>query len=327
MLEVRAGNGQIILLGRDINEIRYLEQHVLIAIVASCLLTIPAVLLIGIALSFRPLRRLGEFQVFARKVAAGQFNLRMPYAGRGDELDQISVTVNTMIENIGRIVEQVKTVTDAIAHDLRTPLTRVRTRLDDIRSRALTGEEQADTIGEIIDDLNIVLERFAALLRISELEASERRSGFETIALAPLLHNIVELYQPLAEDADIQLGIREIGPVQVFADRNLLFEALSNLVDNAIKFARKNVAISVSKDTSATVIKVQDDGPGIPTEEREAVLRRFYRRPGKTSRPGNGLGLSVVTAILRLHRFELELADAGPGLAAKILIPAGREKV
>src|SRR6185312_6869318 len=99
------------------------------------------------------------------------------------------------------------------------------------------------------------------------------------------------------------------------------------LVDNAIKFARKGVSISVSKDTDATVIEIQDDGPGIPKEEREAVLRRFYRRPGNVSRPGNGLGLSVVTAILHLHRFKLELADAGPGLAAKILIPAGSEQV
>src|SRR6185437_10515365 len=120
----------------------------------------------------------------AKKVAAGQFNLRMPYAGRGDELDQIAVTVNSMIEDIGRIVEQVKTVTDAIAHDLRTPLTRVRTRLDDIRSRILSGEESANTIGEIIHDLNIVLERFGALLRISELEARGWKSGFETIPLA-----------------------------------------------------------------------------------------------------------------------------------------------
>jgi signal transduction histidine kinase len=281
-----------------------------------------------VALSFQPLRRLQELQDVARKVAAGELALRMPYAGRGDELDQIAMTVNTMIGDVGRIIEQVKTVTDAVAHDLRTPLTRVRNRLDDLR--AVSGEQGqyfGGTIEAVIADLDIVLERFAALLRISELEALERRSGFQTVALAPLLLTVFELYQPLAEEASVELKIGNIGAIEVHADRNLLLEALSNLVDNAIKFARRHVALSVDRNDKTIVIAVEDDGPGIPKDEREAVLQRFYRLPGRENRHGNhrgsGLGLSVVTAILHLHRFELELADAHPGLAAKISIPAG----
>ncbi|HWC63091.1 MAG TPA: HAMP domain-containing sensor histidine kinase, partial [Rhizomicrobium sp.] len=328
VLEVRADNGQMILLGRDINEIRYLERHVLIAIVTSCLLIVPTVLLLGTLLSFQPLRRLHALQAVAKKIAAGEFSLRMPYAGRRDEIDRLAVTVNTMIEDVGHIVDQVKSVTDAVAHDLRTPLTRVRSRLDELRSGKGLSHDLFDTIDGSIGDLDIVLERLTALLRIAELEARAQKSGFEAVQLTPLLSDIFELYQPVAEDADIQLKMGNIAPIQIYADRNLLFEALSNLVDNAIKFGRKNVSISVWRETgSSVVIKVRDDGPGIPVEEREAVLRRFYRRPDKVDRPGSGLGLSVVTAILHLHRFTLQLGDARPGLEATVFIPAEGARV
>ena len=243
----------------------------------------------------------------------------MPFSGRRDELDRIAVTVNMMIADVGRIIDQVKNVTDAVAHDLRTPLSRVRSRLDDLQTRGDLPGPLCETVQVLIHDLDLVLERFAALLRISELEARAQRSGFQTILLAPLIQDVFYLYQPLAEDAGVHLGVSNMEDVQLLADRSLLFEALSNLVDNAIKFARTEASISSWKEGDATIIKVQDDGPGIPVEERDAVLRRFYRRSDKVSRQGSGLGLSVVSAILHLHRFKLELTDAGPGLAAKII--------
>lgn len=319
MLLVRARNGQIIILGRDISEIRYLEHHILIVIIVSCLSIIPGVILIGTVLSFQPLRRVQELQSIAKRVAAGEFALRMPFTGRKDELDRIAVTVNTLIEDVGRIIEQVKNVTDAVAHDLRTPLTRVRSRLDDLRAHGGLSRSLEETVGTLIVDLDLVLDRFAALLRISELEARERRSGFETVSLAPLIRDIFHLYLPLAEDAGIQLAIGDVGDLQLYADRNLLLEALSNLLDNAIKFAHNHVLISAWREGARVVIKVQDDGPGIPEQERDAVLSRFYRRPDQVSRQGSGLGLSVVSAILHLHRFTLELTDANPGLVAKII--------
>jgi signal transduction histidine kinase len=319
VLAVRAGNGQIILLGRDISEIRYLERHILIVILVSSLAIIPGILLIGAVLSFPPLRRVQELQSISKKVAAGDFSLRLPFTRRKDELDRIAVTVNSMIEDVGRIIEQVKIVTDAVAHDLRTPLTRVRSRLDDLRKQGDLPHPLRETVGTLIDDLDLVLERFAALLRISELEAREQRSGFRTVSLDYLIRDIFYLYQPLAEDAGIRLLTSNAGDLQVHADPNLLFEALGNLLDNAIKFAHSEVSISAWNDESIVVIKVQDDGPGISEQERDAVLRRFYRRPDKISRRGSGLGLSVVSAILHLHRFTLELTDASPGLAAKII--------
>lgn len=323
VLPVRAGNGQIILLARDISEIRYLERHILIVIIVSGLAIIPGVLLIGTVLSFQPLRRVQELQTIARKVAAGAFALRMPDTGHGDELDRIALTVNTMIEDVGRIVEQVKNVTDAVAHDLRTPLTRVRSRLEALRG---TGDAtQNATVEALIDDLDTVLERFAALLRISEIEAREQRSGFASVSLPPLIRDVVELYQPLAEEAGITIRAAQVDAIDIQADRSLLFEALSNLVDNAVKYARHEVSVAVWRDGSCAIVKVQDDGPGIPASERQAVLRRFYRRADKRGVQSSGLGLSVVAAILHLHRFSLELGDAHPGLLATIVMPAGGE--
>lgn len=321
MLGVRASNGEIILLARDISEIRYLERHILIVIIISCLAIIPGVLLIGTVLSFQPLRRVQELQIIARKIAAGEFSLRMPDSGKADELDRIALTVNTMIGDVSRIIDQVRNVTDAIAHDLRTPLTRVRSRLEELRS----ADGACDAaVHVLIADLDIVLERFGALLRISEIEAREQRSGFQNISLAPLIRDIVDLYQPLAEEAGITLQAAHVENIEIFADPSLLFEALSNLIDNAIKYARRHVRIAVWQHGTATAIKIQDDGPGIPAEEHHAVLRRFYRRSETRGLQGSGLGLSVVAAILHLHRFKLELSDAKPGLAVKIVMSDGK---
>jgi len=318
ILAVRASDGDIILLGRDINEIRYLERHILIVIIVSCLAIIPLVLLVGTFLSLHPLRRVQELQAVAQKVAIGEFALRMPNTGRADELDQIAVTVNTMIDDVSRIFGQIKYVTDAIAHDLRTPLTRVRSRLEALRNG---GDGQNAMVDALIDDLDIVLERFAALLRISEIESREQRSGFTAVSLSPLVRDVVDLYQPLAEEAGILIRVAHVDEVQVEGDRSLLFEALNNLVDNAVKHARGEVSVATWKDGSVTVIKVQDDGPGIPEDERNIVTRRFYRRSPKRGLQGSGLGLSIVAAILHLHQFKLQFSDGKPGLIAKIVMP------
>lgn len=319
ILAVAATNGNIILIARDINEIRYLERHILFVIIASCLAIIPGVLLIGTVLSFQPLRRVHELQTIARRVAAGELALRMPSTGRADELDRIALTVNTMIADVGRIIEQVKNVTDAVAHDLRTPLTRVRSRLEALR---VQGDPARNTaVDTLIDDLDVVLERFAALLRISEIEAREQKSGFANVALAPLVQDVVDLYQPLAEEAGLSICAGRVDDVHVSADRSLIFEALNNLVDNAVKHARREVCVSIRRDGVGSVISIRDDGPGIPADECEAVLRRFYRRTGGRGLQGSGLGLSVVAAVMHLHRFRLELSDAEPGLLANIIVP------
>ena len=324
LLAVRASSGETVLIGRDISPVVDLRRRVFEILVASGLGIAPMILIAGIALSIPPLRRVRDLRRASREIAAGDLDARMPILGRGDELDLFAGTVNAMVEEVGRVVAQVKSVTDAIAHDLRTPLTRVRSQL--YRARQLPGIDPAlaARVEAATGDLDAVLERFAALLRISELEAGSRRAGFGTVLLDPLIAGVCDLYEPLAEERAIALMAGSLPGAAVHGDEKLLFEAISNLVDNAIKFAPAGgrIEIALSRAARETCITIRDDGPGIPVDQRAAVLRRFHRGSDAGDTPGSGLGLSVVAAIMHLHQFALEFDDAGPGLVARIRCPA-----
>ncbi|USI71993.1 sensor histidine kinase [Sphingomonas morindae] len=317
VLAVRAATGETIILGRDITQIRDLRRRLLFILVVSGLCGTLVILSAAIALSLPTLRRVRDLARASRLIAAGAFDQRMPIAGRHDELDQFAATVNHMVEEVGRVVAQVKTATDAIAHDLRTPLTRVRAALHRARAAAAPPGQGA-LLDPAIADLDHVIARFAALLRLSELEAAGRRSGLRPIDLAPLLAQLAELYAPLAEDRGVVLHSRVAPVPPIEADPALLFEAIANLVDNASKFARGAVTLRTRACAAMVLIEVIDDGPGIPPDEREAVLRRFHRARGAAGVEGSGLGLAVVGAIVHIHGFTLELADAAPGLVARI---------
>jgi signal transduction histidine kinase len=226
-------------------------------------------------------------------------------------------TVNYMMGEVERLMSEVKGSTDTIAHDLRTPLTRARAQLHRI--------QQAETIepvdiARVTAEIDEVLERFRALLRISELEARERHAGFSRADLTGIIEQVVDLYQPLAEAGGVTLSAAPRCWVTVEADPKLLFEAVSNLVDNAIKFTGPGgtVEVRLGEDPARPEIIVQDNGPGIPASERTAVLQRFYRGERNRLTTGSGLGLSIVAAIMRLHSFELVFHDAHPGLRAVI---------
>lgn len=323
LVALRTAGGETLLVGRDISLLRDLRHTILETLIVSGLLTLLCVTAAAIGFSRAPLHRVRALQRASREIAAGDLSVRMPIAGRHDELDQFAATVNATVEEVGRVVAQVKGVTDAIAHDLRTPLTRVRATLNAVGHRPDDAAGVAAGIAHATADLDLVLERFAALLRISELEAGRRRAGFRTVDLAALVARVADLYEPLAEDREITLTVIA-RPISVEGDDKLLFEALSNLVDNAIKFGRPGgrVVIALMEDSGGLAIEVRDDGPGIPPEERDAVLRRFHRGTDAAGIPGSGLGLSVVAAILHLHGFRLHLSDAAPGLCVRIAIGA-----
>jgi signal transduction histidine kinase len=320
VLAIQAPTGETILIARDIAPIVDLRLRILQILIGSGIAFVMLVLGAGVLLSLAPLRRVRDLQAASRAIAAGRFDLRMPVSARSDELDLFAGTVNTMIEEVERVVAQVKGVTDAIAHDLRTPLAHVRGHLQraialpdsDPRSVALA---KAATI-----DLDLVLERFAALLRISQLEARGRQAGFATVPMAPLLGSVCDLYEPLAEEAGVALELGEISDTTIRCDPQLLFEAVSNLLDNAIKFTGAGgcVSLSVVTEAGAIVIVVRDNGPGLAASDRQAALRRFYRGVDAAGIPGTGLGLSIVAAITHLHGFGLELDDASPGLIVRI---------
>ncbi len=318
VLTVRTSSGETLVLGRDITQIRDLRRRLLAILVGSGLVSVLATLTAAVALGIAPLRRVRDLQRASRAIADGRLDARMPIAGRRDELDQFAETVNLMVDEVVHVIAQVKTATDAIAHDLRTPLTRVRAALHRTRHDEAIMPAQAMVLDRAIADLDAVIGRFAALLRIAELEASGRRSGLAEIALTPLLLGIEELFAPLAEERGVTLRVECDPDISIHADPDLLFEAFSNLVDNALKFARSHVMVRAWREVQLPQLLVVDDGPGIPEDERVAVLRRFHRTAAAAGVEGTGLGLAVVSAILHLHGFSLLLEDAGPGLAARV---------
>ena len=319
LLAKRTDQGETLLVGRDITQIRDLRVRMLGILVWSGIAIAIGVGVTAIGLSLGPLRRVRDLQAASRAIAEGHLERRMPLAGRHDELDQFADTVNAMVEDVGRTIAQVKGVTDAIAHDLRTPLTRVRANLHRIAQGEALAPDHRARLTQAVDDLDTVLERFAALLRISELEAGSRRAGFAAVDLGVVAARVAELYEPLAEDGGIALTL-DCGALPLHGDEKLLFEAVSNLVDNAIKFGRPggHVRLVGGAEAGRWWLDVTDDGPGIAADEREAVLRRFHRGRNAASAPGSGLGLSVASAILGAHGLRLDLRDADPGLIARI---------
>ncbi len=313
LIAKRLPSGEILVVGRDINQLREIRRIIASALIWSGVLIIVAGLACGVALSLGPIRRLRLLQAAGHDIAGGNLKRRMPASKRGDELDMFAGTVNYMLGEVERLMSEVKTSSETIAHDLRTPLTRARAQLHRLEQspKVSSGE-----IGQVTAELDEVLERFIAILRISELESRARSAGFAPVDLDKTLRQVAELYQPLAEDAGVRLTLASAPGVAVEADGKLLFEAISNLVDNAIKFTGSGGGVKLQLEAApeGPRIVVQDNGPGIPPGERTAVLQRFYRAERDRLTPGSGLGLSIVAAIVRLHRFRLELQDADPGL-------------
>jgi signal transduction histidine kinase len=313
LLARRLPSGEVLVVGRDIDQLREIRRIIASALIWSGIFIIVVGLACGVALSLGPLRRLRELQNAGHDIASGDLKRRMPSSKHGDELDMFAGTVNYMLGEVERLMAEVKTSSDTIAHDLRTPLTRARAQLH--RLGQATAINPAD-IARVTAELDEVLERFIAIPRISEIETRARSAGFVTTDLSQILARAGDLYQPLAEEAGVQLSVRSDLPVLIEADPKLLFEAVSNLADNAIKFtpAGGRVLLRLEAGGEHPRIVVQDNGPGVPADERTAVLQRFYRSERHQLTPGSGLGLSIVAAIVRLHRFRLELQDSGPGL-------------
>jgi signal transduction histidine kinase len=314
----RLSSGEVLVVGRDVNQLQEMRGILASALIGSGITVIAVGLAFGVALSASPLRRLQVLQRACEEIAGGDLTRRLPTSRRHDELDMFAATVNYTMGEVGRLMREVKDVTDTIAHDLRTPLTRARTQLYRLEH---SGVVDPLDIARVAAELDAVLERFRALMRISELEAAGRQSGFAPTDLARLAADVCDLYQPLAEASGVEFRCRPADTVTVAADAKLLFEAVSNLVDNAIKFTGEGGSVILRVDAAVEEprIIVEDTGPGIPAAERTAVLQRFYRAERDRPVPGSGLGLSIVAAIVQLHRFDLQLVDAAPGLRAVIV--------
>ena len=318
---VRLRDGRILVIARNTSIVNRIGAILLQALLWGLSLTVVPAVLGGWLLSRGPLRRVQAIREATVPIMQGDLTRRLPVSRRGDELDLLAGIVNAMLGEIERLLGEVKGVCDNIAHDLRTPLTRLRARLYRLQ-QVLVAEGNGPGPGDGVDaleacmlDTDALLGRFRALLRIAELENQQRRAGFEDVDLAEILREVHALYLPLAEDRGQQLLLQLPGLPMIRADRHLLLEAFSNLVGNAIKFSPPGgcveIAARLAKD--GPWVDVSDSGPGIPPDQREAVTRRFYRLESSRSTPGSGLGLSIVSAIARLHGFTLHIADGSGG--------------
>jgi signal transduction histidine kinase len=316
-------DGYHLLVGKDIHDLDAFAGKIEVALALSILLTF---VLAGVASVFVTRRTVGRIEAInatSRAIMQSGLGRRIPRQGTRDEWDQLAENLNLMLDRIEGLMGEVKQVTDNVAHDLRTPLARMRGRLEKAYASPRDSEHDQSLIGNTLMDLDSVLRMFASLTRISQIEANDRTAAFHIVDLSNVAREVVELFDAAAEEKGGHLGVVADQPVLVTGDRDLLFDAVANLVDNAIKHGRESgqVMVEVARDTSGAIISIADDGPGIPANESQQVFKRFYRLERSRRTPGNGLGLSLVAAVARLHGARIEMADNAPGLKFKLLFP------
>jgi signal transduction histidine kinase len=308
-----------LLVGRDLQELESVRSLLLRTMTWGLALILALALLGAVVVSRSRIRRIAQIDDVIGEVMAGDLSRRIPLEGTSDDIEDLSEKLNRMLGELSNLVEGVRRVSDSIAHDLRTPLARLKTRLERLR-RGRPEEE----IGEAIEEADRLLATFGALLRIARIESGERgRAAFADVDLTSLIDDVAELYRPLIEEKGSRLSLHNAPSVVVQGDRDMLFQAVANLVDNAIKHAPGGGRIEISlapKDGGAAIV-VADDGPGVPPEEREKVRERFYRLDRSRTTPGAGLGLSLVSAVVARHGGELRLEDNEPGLRAVLTLP------
>jgi signal transduction histidine kinase len=320
--------GLRLLVGRDVRDLEATRALILDALAWGLAITAALALLGGWLMSEGVVRRLETINQTSREIMAGDLSRRIPLNGSGDDFDQLAANLNRMLERIELLMAGVRQVSDNIAHDLRTPLTRVRTKLELLRADLDDCEDAKLLAAETIADTEEMLATFNALLRIARIESGGRRAAFDGVDLAALMRDLVELYEPLAAEKGQTLTLTAPASeaLRITGDRDLLFQALANLVDNAIKYTPSDGSISLSGQARGrdVVVKVLDTGPGIPAEFRERVLERFVRLDDSRSTSGSGLGLSLVKAVLDLHQASIEMDDGRPGLLVTIRFGASR---
>jgi signal transduction histidine kinase len=302
----------ILAVGADLKPIMNIKDTMLHGFAIAFLVTLCLGIAGGMIVSSRFLRRLDKFNRVAIDIGMGNLSQRMVISGTGDDFDQLSIMMNTMMDKIERLMHDIQHGATHIAHDLRTPLSRLRNHLEDARQHTVTDEH----IDEAITQLDDVLDIFSALMRIAEIKNTDKTQGFTTIDLSSLVHHVVEIYSPVAEDQHKTIESHITPALRVYADRALLMQLLSNLIDNALKHGGDHITIEtvMSRDDHHVRLSVSDNGKGIPVTERDEVLKPFYRLDHSRSTAGHGLGLGLVKAIADLHGATLELNDAQPGL-------------
>ena len=318
--------GYNLLVGRDVAKFAPLTRHFWTGLGGAVAVLSIAGVLGGVMIRRAILARIHSIRQTVLAIVQGDLSHRLPSRTSGDELDTLSHTINGMLDQIEQLINGIRNVSNSIAHDLRTPLAELRSRLEELSLTRPSTEETFAEVDGAVADVDRVIRIFNALLRLAEIDTGMRRSGFVQVNANELAAEVVEFYSPAAEVKDVILAFNSNGPILVSGDPTLLAQAVGNLIDNALKYAgeRRLVQVEVQNRPDGLVeICVADGGPGIPDTEKPKVTQRFYR--GDTSRgtPGVGLGLSLVQAVAKLHGGTLELTDNHPGLRARMLIERG----
>jgi len=315
--------GHHLLIGRDIEDLDRFGRNVTIGLASAAVMFLVLAAAAGISTSRRSVARIEAINATSREIMRSGLGERIPLRGTGDEWDGLAENLNSMLDRIEELVETNRQVSDNVAHDLRTPLTRMRGRLERACNQQLDLSHYRSLVNDTIGDLDEILTTFSSLLRISQIEARDRTAAFRNNDLSEIVREVVELFEPAAEERAVRLKLSANETVPVVGDRDLLFDAISNLLDNAIKHGgdQGEVRIAVGRRADGPVLSISDRGPGIPVEERSHVLRRFYRLERSRNRPGNGLGLSLVTAVVNLHDANIVMADNSPGLRIEVRFP------
>jgi signal transduction histidine kinase len=316
-------NGDVLVMGRNVEEVGEFARVVGRALAVSLAPIVPLGIAVAAALRTRARKRIVEVNERVQRIVAGDLRERLPHRKADDPFSKLAAIVNGMLDEMESLIHSLAGAGNNIAHDLRTPLARVRLMLERGRTNARTLEQLQMTADKAIEGIDQSLSVIAAILRLAEIENSQRLVGFGKVALTDLVREVGDMYEPIAEDKGIDLLIHSPHELCVHGDRDLLIEAVANLVDNAVKFTPTGgqVEIGVFGGNGENIVRVRDTGSGISEHERDAVLRRFYRSDKMRHTAGFGLGLNLVTAIVKLHGFRFTIIP-GSGCVAEIACPA-----
>ena len=310
--------GYHLLVGRNMRDFEEMRSAIFRTVAWGIVIAAALALVIAWRLRRSVVARIESINRTSRRIMDGELSERIESQGSGDEFDELVTNLNAMLERIETLMDDVRRVSDNVAHDLRTPLGRLRTRLEQLRDAG--GDGESTVLAEAaLGEADQMLATFNALLRIARIETRQRRHAFARVDLAAIGDDVADLYAPVAESCDITFRHSGIGS-PVDGDADLLFQSLANLLDNAVKYTPEggSVTLHVTSDDDTVTVVVADTGPGVPPGERDAVLRRFYRRETARSTPGSGLGLSLVAAVAHLHEATLTLEDNAPGLVVRL---------
>ena len=325
-LYVALPQGFQLLVGRDVQDRAAIRGEILHGLGWSGLIALLLAMGGGLLVRRGMLRRVDDLTRTTNAIIRGDLSSRLKVRDSTDEFDRLAHTINGMLQQIEILIDGVRGASNAVAHDLRTPLTELRGRLEALLRTRPEAEKTFSELGEAVGDLDRIIAIFKALLRLAEIDSGARLAGFKEIALAEVAAEVADLYAPVAEDKGVELSCDVPSGLRVRGDPNLLAQAIGNLLDNALKYGASPGRIDLAArrlPDGEVEIAVSDDGPGIPDGEKPRAADRFYRGARSRKIAGTGLGLSLVAAVARLHGGTLALRDAAPGLIAALTLPAG----